>query len=391
MPRPVTLALVWHQMNSDNLGVGALTLANLAILRAAARDADRKVRFLILGWRDPRPWYETPDDVENIPMRTRHLVSPNGPVAEAIARADAVFDIGGGDSFTDIYGTKRFLTVWGTKARSIAAGKPLVLCPQTVGPFDTAWARPLAQWAMNRAVAVVTRDAPSTALLAEMRVHSKVLEATDVAMRLPHATTAPRKNEKTRVGLNVSGLLMSGGYTGANQFGLSIDYPALIREIIRFFQAQDGVELHLVGHVQSETQQVEDDQRAGAALAAEFPDTILAPVFASPVDAKSYIAQLDFFMGARMHATIAAFSTGVPVVPMAYSRKFYGVFTTLGYDHVADMKSESEAEILARIRKSFTARDALAGEVTEAMTRVDARLDAYQALAARVIGAIPAN
>ena len=97
------------------------------------------------------------------------------------------------------------------------------------------------QAAMNRAVAVVTRDAPSTALLAEMRVHSKVLEATDVAMRLPHANTAPRRNEKTRVGLNVSGLLMSGGYTGANQFGLSIDYPALIREIIRFFQAQDFI------------------------------------------------------------------------------------------------------------------------------------------------------
>ena len=183
MSRPVTLALVWHQMNSDNLGVGALTLANLAILRDAARVAGREARFEVLGWRDPRPWYETPGDVRNVPLRTRHLVSPRGPFAEAINRADAVFDIGGGDSFTDIYGLKRFLTVWGTKARAIAAGKPLVLCPQTIGPFDRTWSRPPARWAMNRAAAVITRDAPSTAYLADLRVTAPSLEATDVAMR----------------------------------------------------------------------------------------------------------------------------------------------------------------------------------------------------------------
>ncbi len=387
MPRPVTLALVWHQMNSDNLGVGALTLANLAILRAAAKDAGREVRFLILGWKDPRPWYETPDDVENVPLRTRHLVSPTGPFTEAIARSDAVFDIGGGDSFTDIYGPKRFLTVWGTKARSIAKKKPLVLCPQTIGPFESAWARTLARGVMNRATAVVCRDAPSTAFLSDLGVKADVLEATDVAMRLPYNPPAPRTDDKIRVGLNVSGLLMSGGYTQSNQFGLTVDYPALIREIIGWFQGQENVELHLVGHVQSETQGLEDDQRAGEALAKEFPGTVVAPVFNSPVEAKSYIAGMDFFLGARMHATIAAFSTGVPVVPMAYSRKFIGVFATLGYDHVADMKADSAEAIRARIEEGFANRETLKGEVAEAMTRVDARLDAYQALAAKIISA----
>ena len=385
MSRIVTLALVWHQMNSDNLGVGALTLANLAILRAAAIDAERDVRFEILGWRDPRPWYETPDDVKNVPLRTRHLVMPNGPLAEALARADAVFDIGGGDSFTDIYGPRRFLQVWSTKARTLAKRKPLILCPQTIGPFESAWSRTLARAVMNRAAAVVSRDAPSTAFLADLGVQSTVLEATDVAMRLPYAPPPARADGTVRVGLNVSGLLMSGGYTGANQFGLGVDYPALIREIIGWFQAQDGVELHLVGHVQSEVQPVEDDQRAGAALAEEFPDTVLAPMFASPVDAKSYIAGMDFFMGARMHATIAAFSSGVPVVPMAYSRKFRGVFETLGYDYVADMKAETSDQVMARIRDGFEARAQLTKDLNVAMTGVDARLDAYQALAAQVI------
>ncbi|MFV2038145.1 MAG: polysaccharide pyruvyl transferase family protein, partial [Paracoccaceae bacterium] len=139
----------------------------------------------------------------------------------------------------------------------------------------------------------------------------------------------------------------------------------------------------LVGHVQSANQPIEDDQRVSATLAGEFDHVVLAPVFASPGAAKSYIAGMDFFIGARMHACIAAFSSGVPVVAMAYSRKFAGVFETLGYAHVADCKSDDSAAIMVRIRAGFERRAALAGEVGKAMKQVDARLDQYQALAAR--------
>jgi polysaccharide pyruvyl transferase WcaK-like protein len=321
--------------------------------------------------------------VENVPLRTRHLPAPGGPLGDALRRADIVFDIGGGDSFTDIYGLKRFLTVWGTKWRAQLIGKPVVLSPQTIGPFDKWWSRPLARSVMNRSRFVVTRDAPSTKFLAELGVRAEILEATDVAMRLPYEPPAPREGDgPVRVGLNVSGLLFSGGYTQSNQFGLKSDYPSLIRAIARHFHQMQGTELHFIGHVQSKTQPIEDDHRVGEALAAEFEGSVVSPFFTSPSEAKSYIAGMDFFMGARMHAAIAAFSSGVPVIPMAYSRKFIGVFGTLGYDHVADCKTDSEDAILARIRDGFENRAALAGEVAEAMKGVNARLDAYTARAA---------
>ncbi|MCP1170040.1 polysaccharide pyruvyl transferase family protein [Limimaricola litoreus] len=390
-PLKVTIGLFWHSMNSDNLGVGALTLANIEILRRAARTAGREAHFLILGWRDPRPDYLTAPDIEHRPFRTRHLMRPGGQVAADIARCDIVFDIGGGDSFTDIYGFKRFLTIWLSKARSLAAGKPLVLSPQTVGPFDKWWSPPLARAVMNRAAFVTSRDAPSTAFLGKLGLQAEILETTDVAMGLPYTPPALREDGKIRVGLNVSGLLFNGGYTQSNQFGLKGDYPGLIREIVSRFSTREGVELHLVGHVQSEHIAVEDDQRVSAELAKEFPGTVLAPVFASPIEAKSYIAGMDFFMGARMHATIAAFSSGVPVVPMAYSRKFAGVFGTLGYDHVADCKTDSNDEILARIEAGFADRDRLAQEMAQAMRGVDARLGAYEARAAQAIAALSAT
>lgn len=383
MPQNVTIALVWHQMNSDNLGVGALTLANIALLRQAATEVGLTPHFLVLGWSDPRPDYDTADDIEPIPLRIRYLLAPGGPLGQAYRRADIAFDIGGGDSFTDIYGARRFLTVWGTKARAALARLPMILAPQTVGPFETALARRLALQAMNSARAVVTRDAPSTAFVADMGVRTDVLEVTDVAMGLPYTPPPARQNGKIKVGLNVSGLLMGGGYTGANQFGLSIDYPHTIRAIMAAFHGRADVELHLIGHVQSRYQEWEDDQRAGEALARDFPGTIVAPEFASPIDAKSYIADMDFMMAARMHAAIAAFSSGVPVVPMAYSRKFAGVFGTLGYDHGVDMKRDSEADILARIETAFENRAALAEDVARGMTHVEARLEAYRSLAAR--------
>ena len=58
-----------------------------------------------------------------------------------------------------------------------------------------------------------------------------------------------------------------------------------------------------------------------------------------------------------MHSTIAAFSSGVPVVPISYSRKFNGLFIdTLGYEYLADMKQDSCEQVLNMIKSVFEHR-----------------------------------
>jgi polysaccharide pyruvyl transferase WcaK-like protein len=94
-------------------------------------------------------------------------------------------------------------------------------------------------------------------------------------------------------------------------------------------------------------------------MSKEVPSVTVAPAFTSPSEAKSYIAGMDFFMGARMHACIAAFSSGVPVVPMAYSRKFAGLFGTLGYDETVDCTTQSAQDILTHIFSAFERRSEL--------------------------------
>ena len=123
---------------------------------------------------------------------------------------------------------------------------------------------------------------------------------------------------------------------------------------------------------------LEDDYAASVKLAEAFPGAIVAPAFTSPSEAKSYIAGMDFFMGARMHACIAAFSSGVPVVPMAYSRKFAGLFGALGYDETVDCTTQSAEDIKARIFEAYERRADMAHAQRAALKTGLERLGRYE-------------
>ena len=376
---PLTIGLLWHSATSDNLGVGALTVAQIAIIEALAQAREIPVRFVILGWRDPRPAYVAQDNVRRVDLRTRDLVRPGG-LWRAVRGCDMVLDISAGDSFADIYGGKRFLKNITSKAVVLAAGRPLILSPQTIGPFKAPWTKWLAFKAMRKATARFARDRISIEILKKAGFQDPVDLASDVALKLPFDRPPPREDGITRIGLNVSGLLMNGGYTRSNMFGLTADYPALIHRLVNTFATREGCELHLIAHVISDRHEVEDDYRACKVLAQSARGRIvLAPRFESPSEAKSYIAGMDFFMGARMHACIAALSSGVPVVPMAYSRKFAGLFGALGYDHTVDCTTESVEAIEAKISIAFDSRAFLQEKAKDTLTLGLERLASYEA------------
>ncbi len=379
MSNPLRICLIQHSTRSDNMGVGALTAAEVDILRDIARDLGRELKITIMDWKGPRRPYVTGPDIEVVDIDRRSLLSPRGFFAVA-RRSDAVIDIGAGDSFADIYGSARLTRMFWMKALVHLSGTPLVLAPQTIGPFTKPGSKRLARLTMHRSALVATRDRLSTEHARELG-YEDVIEASDVALRLSYDTPAPRDPAAPpKVGINVSGLLMNRGYTGKNEFGIRADYPTLIRDLIRFFRSE-GCEIHLVAHVypdaDSRTHR-EDDTAANAALVEEFPNLIAAPRFASPSEAKSYIAGLDFFMGARMHACIAAFSAGVPVVPMAYSRKFEGLFGTIGYDRTVDCTSETAEVIEEKIRAAYAERDILRAEVESACRAGVEKLAVYE-------------
>ncbi len=117
---------------------------------------------------------------------------------------------------------------------------------------------------------------------------------------------------------------------------------------------------------------------------------MLAPDFPDPSSAKTYIAGLDFFAGARMHACIAAFSSGVPVVPMAYSRKFQGLFGSLGFNRTVDCTTETAEAIETKILAGFDDRATLAAEAVAALALGRAKLAHYEDALLAVMRKVPA-
>ena len=280
---------------------------------------------------------------------------------KAYQKADFILDIGQGDSFADIYGKRRFDWIFSQYRLGMKYKKPYCILPQTIGPFKDASIRAQACKGINYAKCVLVRDKQSRDYVKELLPDKPVTEIIDVAFFMPFKRKEFNK-DFVHVGLNVSALLWHGGYTRDNQFGLKVDYPSLVRSIIDYFLKQANVKVHLIPHVVGSERHVENDYAVSFDLCEEYshPNLILSPLFLDPIVAKSYIAGMDFFMGARMHSTIAAFSSEVPVFPMAYSRKFNGLFTdTLQYPYMADMKAQSETEILAGIKQYYEQRERL--------------------------------
>lgn len=316
--------------------------------------------------------YESVDNAWPISWKKAHLLltnfKKNYRLYKLYKDADCIMDIGQGDSFADIYGNKRFAKIDKVHRLARLFGKPYFFLPQTIGPFQDASIRKKAIKSIQKAALVMTRDRQSLDYVNELtnrKAHVK--EYIDVAFFLPYSKIEFYKNE-VHVGLNISGLLWNGGYTRNNQFGLKADYQHVIRNIISFFLSNKGVRLHLISHVASGTRNVESDYAGLYDLWREYhsEQMTLAPFFHSPIEAKDYIAGLDFFMGARMHATIAAFSAGVSVLPMAYSRKFNGLFVdTLAYYHIIDLKADEEITILTKVKECFAQRENLKQEIDD--------------------------
>jgi len=95
------------------------------------------------------------------------------------------------------------------------------------------------------------------------------------------------------------------------------------------------------------------------------------------MEAKSFISSMDFFVGARMHACIAAFSSGVPVIPMAYSRKFNGLFDSLEYSHVLDCLKISTDQGFQMLTNALDKLDELEDEVKRGNRLAQAKIEAY--------------
>lgn len=310
-----------------------------------------------------------------LPLRIiRSLIQKNTPWIAAVADADLVGDVRGGDSFSDIYGLKRFFLAFLPVLTVILVKGSIVHFPQTYGPFRTCSARILARFLLRRSSAVIARDRESQRIAQEMVGPRLTVQLSpDVAFSLyseapSEMLVEPRilgKLPEDTIGINVNGLMFNGGYNRDNMFGLKLDYRAFLPDLVVSLLRDTEADILLVPHTIAASGDPESDNEACLKVRDTLPVELQSRVriVTGDYDAhqlKGIIGQCDFFVGARMHSCIAALSQGVPCVGVAYSMKFGGVFDSVGMlDWVVDGRVTDSARAIKSIQNLYQSRDSV--------------------------------
>lgn len=378
----IKATILWGDLYSANRGINALTISLIDLLK----EKYPKINFNIFAGSIKEenvkgdivlyPIYKY-----CIPFKLKYLNIVRYLKLFKIAySSDIVIDLSEGDSFTDIYGIKRFLCHYYIKYFFCNFSKRYYLAPQTIGPFTEQDTIQKALNILKKTKHLSTRDDISKNYIHDLLGNNKniIQVYPDLAVSLK-----PKKPKNYAgnvcftkgkcVGINVSGLLWNKGYTKNNEFNLCIDYQQLCYQLAKYFITQ-GKKVLFIPHTYSvninEVVQ-ENDLSAIHELMVILKTSSLETKNIGIVDEeysanelKWFISKMDFFIGARMHACIAAFSTGVPFVGLSYSRKFEGLFGFLGFKElIADLRNDPNVDV--KVVDIYNNKDMVKGNIIE--------------------------
>ena len=305
--------------------------------------------------------------------RLRNFIIRKSPCLKAIKDSEFIGDIRGGDSFSDIYGLKRMIIGSIIPVCVILMKKQLVLLPQTYGPYRHYISRVIARYLLEHASKIMTRDYQGIDYINELIPSNKqsvpIVFCPDVAFILEKETSMnvsispplDTRNNHYLIGINISGLLYNGGYTGKNMFDLKFNYKSMIHDLIALILDTTEVKVLLIPHVFSEG--VENDQNACIEVLQNMNNKYSGRLhsinsYYDQNQIKGIIGMCHFFFGSRMHSCIAAMSQNIPCVGIAYSRKFLGVFESVGLESfVIDGRSDYEQRVTERCIDLIRQRD----------------------------------
>ena len=206
---------------------------------------------------------------------------------------------------------------------------------------------------LNRYSLIVTRESYTYNLLKDQLI-TRVEYAPDTAFLLPKSEDKEKKldKEKKYIGINVSPLIIR----KEEKEGIIIkNYCKVIQWILHNTLS----DILLIPHV---VWSHNDDRIPLKKLYEQFLDTgrVWMIEDQSAINLKQYISQCEFFVGARTHATIAAYSTCVPTLVTGYSVKARGIAHDLfgNEDYVISVNElQGDSDLLDKFVQMYTKKE----------------------------------
>lgn len=310
-----------------------------------------------------------------------------------IDSCDAVLDVSGGDSFSDIYGWKRFRSVSRAKMIALFREKPLILLPQTYGPYSDARALKLAESITCGASMAWARDPNSFEVLKHLleptfspAIHR---QGVDMAFGLVPRDALGRMSAKLAawlsesprstpvIGVNISGLIYNDPERASSRYHFVADYRSAMASFLKRLLETASVRVVLIPHVMDRPGHYESDQEACMDVLDTIHEKLADRLLVAPVDldqseVKWLISQMDWFCGTRMHSMIAALSSNVPTAAVAYSDKTLGVFDTCNQaSQVFDPRILETDAVVEGLLQSFIDRDSIRESLAARLPQVN--------------------
>jgi polysaccharide pyruvyl transferase WcaK-like protein len=362
-------------LNDNNRGTAALGYGAFTFLNKYHNiNGLRPVRIFIfikpwkLRFRKPKKETLNVGD-KAVVLRDFHIwffdywIFKNVPFLAKLTKTDRILKkvnfaaaINGGDGFSDIYGTETFEHRLFITRLAIKKKIPLIILPQTLGPFKNNSNLKTAKAILKYASKIYVRDDKFISTLSSWQIPFELTKDLSYYMK-PEKVDI--EIESGAIGLNISGLCYSNEFKDlSGQFDL---YPSLIFLIINNFQKKNK-HIYLISHSYNydNPEFANDDLQASRDVYNKLRDKtnihLVDRNLTSP-QTKYAISQCSFFIGTRMHACFAAIFTKVPVFGLGYSYKYEGSFRHMGlennYMSVLNIKKEQIDEIISKINAKY--------------------------------------
>lgn len=241
-----------------------------------------------------------------------------------------------------------------------AKGRKSVLWGCSVGEDDLTpeKLRSLKHFSLIYARETLTRD-----VLAGHGVKNVVVYPDPAFVLQPEVCELPSCfNDEEVVGLNLSNYVMGG-------FSLNSEFAQEVKSLIDHILDKTCYRILLIPHVLWESQ---DDRIVCNALTKLYSNpriSILDSENSNYCQIRFAISHCRFFIGARTHSVISAYSTGVPSIAIGYSIKARGLVKDLGLPEwtLVDSKHFSKGQLVGSFKELCRQEDAVRNQLNREM------------------------
>ena len=231
-------------------------------------------------------------------------------------------------------------------------GKPIVMFPNSVGPFKTRLGLLMSKLALNNFDSIIVRDSVSFNLLKKLGVVPKMVLTSDAALLFSADSKVPvKKFSSPSIGVSIGVYSQSLSEEDFQNFMTEI--AAALDRIVDLYNLDVCFFPHFITGFEN------DDFEVSKTVLGMMKNHVRAHVFKidSLDEFKLCLEQMELLISSKMHPMVLATSGYVPTVCIAYDHKQTGFLKDLGLEeYLIPLKHVNSDTIVSKVKKVIEER-----------------------------------